>query len=71
MLFTKDACIEISAFTIIVWYAYHPGNTFKLMALVRTVLIQASIWFIAIIIVQMYIQVNFSSLAVRPFTRFL
>ena len=39
------------------------------MALVRAVVTQASIWFIGIIIAQIYIQANFPGLAVRPFVR--
>ena len=39
------------------------------MALVRAIVTQASIWFIGIIIAQIYIQANFPGLAVRPFVR--
>ena len=71
MVFTKNACIEDSAFAIIVWYTYRNRSTLKFMALVRTVVVQASTWFIAIVIAQVHIQANFSHLLVRPFAGLL
>ena len=70
-MFTKGASIEVSAFTIVVWYTYRNRSMLKLMVLVRTIVTQASIWFIGIIIAHIYIQANFSGLAVCSFVRLI
>ena len=69
MLLTKDGSIEVSAFTIIVWHTYRSSHGLRLMALIRTIVIQASVWFIAIIITQIYVQVSFHYMEVWTFVR--
>ena len=62
----EESRIEVSAFAIIVWYTYRNREMLKFMALVRTIVQQAGIWFIGIIVAHIYIQANFHY-TVRPF----
>lgn len=56
----KNTCIEISAFAVVVWYTYRDKNMLKFSSLVRTIVKQATIYFIIIVAVQIYLQVFLS-----------
>ena len=66
ILFTKDACIETSAFAVVIWYTYRDQNMLRFSALVRTIVKQATIYFIVIVAVQIYLQVYLSLGIVWP-----
>ena len=52
--------LDVSVFAIVVWYTFRHTNMFKFSALLRTMLAQATVYIIAIIIMQIYIQVSLS-----------
>ena len=56
---------ELSAFLIIIWYAYRNRGLFKLSALVRAIVTEASIYFLAMVTAQTCIQVSISFMGVR------
>ena len=58
---------EVSAFAIIVWRTY---RNVKFFALVRIVVTQATIYFIAVVVVQLFVQVATPLGDVRPFSYF-
>ena len=65
MLFTRDTCIEISVFMVIVWYTYRNKDSLKFSALVRAIIAQATIYFLVIAGVQIYLQVALPFRTVR------
>jgi len=50
---------EVSAFLVIIWYSYRNKGTLKLSALVRTIVTDATIYFLAMVTLQIYIQVSY------------
>ena len=69
MLFMTNAYTEISAFAVVVWYVYHDKHMLEFSALVRTIVKQATIYFIVIVAVQIYLQVFLSLGIVWSFAR--
>ncbi|KAF9780093.1 hypothetical protein BJ322DRAFT_1165342 [Thelephora terrestris] len=59
--------LEISAFAIIVWYTYRNRGMLKFLPLVRTIVMQAGVWFIAIVVTQIYVQASLRSTYSRFF----
>jgi len=52
--------LELSAFLVIVWCAYRNKGTLKLSALVRTIVAEATIYFLVMVAAQTYIQLSIS-----------
>lgn len=51
---------ELSAFLVIVWYTYRNKSTLKFSALVRTMITEATIYFLAMVALQTYVQLSLS-----------
>jgi len=49
---------ELSAFLVILWYAYRNKGTLRVSALVRTIATEATVYFLAIVAVQTYVQLS-------------
>jgi len=62
---------EVSAFLVIVWYTYRNKSSLKLSALVRTIITDATIYFLAMVALQIYIQVSFVLTEVRSLFQFV
>ena len=56
----RNPWVETSAFAVVVWYVCRDKNILKFSALVRTIVKQATIYFIVIVAVQIYLQVILS-----------
>ena len=52
--------LELSAFVIVAWCAYRNVNTLKFSAVVRTIVAEATIYFLAMVALQIYIQLSFA-----------
>ena len=65
-----NACIEVSAFAIVVWSTYPHVKMFKFLALVRTLVTQATMYFIVVIAVHIFVLVVASLGIVRSFAHF-
>ena len=50
--------LELSAFFIIVRYTYRNRGTLKFSALIRAMITEATIYFLAMIALQMYVQLS-------------
>jgi len=57
--------LEVSAFLVIVWYTYRNKSSLKFSALVRTIIADATMYFLAMVALQVYIQVSFVLTEVR------
>jgi hypothetical protein len=64
-VFAENACIETSPFAVVVWYTYRNKRTVKISSLIRAIVEQATAYFILIVVMQMYIQVD-NVVKVRP-----
>jgi len=51
--------LEISAFLVVAWCAYRNVSTLKLSAVVRTIVAEATIYFLAMVALQIYVQLSF------------
>jgi len=56
---------ELSAFLAIAWYTYRNKGALKFSALIRTIISEATIYFMVMIAVQTYIQISLSLMKVR------
>jgi len=59
-LLIKRKHIELSAFVVVAWCAYRNVNTLKFSAVVRTIVAEATIYFLAMVALQIYIQLSFA-----------
>ena len=57
--------LELSAFLVIVWHTYHNKTMLKFSALIRTIVAEATIYFLAMIALQMYVQLSLIFMKVR------
>ena len=64
-LFTKISGIEVSAMIVVVWYTYRNRSTLKYSALLRTIVTQATVYFLVIVAAQIYLQLSFGLQLVR------
>ena len=62
--------LDLSAFLVIARYTYRNKRALKLSALIRAIIAEASIYFIAMIAMQLYVQLSVSLTQVRSFSRF-
>jgi len=53
-----SAVLDLSAFVIIAWCAYRNMNVLKLSAVVRTIVTEGTIYFLAMVTMQIYIQIS-------------
>ena len=63
--------LDISAFLVIVWYTYYHKSALKFSALIRTIVTEATIYFLAMIALQMYVQLSLNFMKVQSLSRFL
>ena len=56
LLITRNT--ELSAFLVIVWCTYREKSTLKFSALIRRIITEATIYFLAMVALQIYIQVS-------------
>lgn len=63
-------CLDFSAFLVIALYANRNRRALKFSALVRTIVAEATIYFIAMVTAQTFILLSFTLMEVRPFTDF-
>ena len=56
--------LELSAFLVICWYTYRNKTALKFSGLVRTIIAEATIYFLAMIAVQMYVQISLNLMEV-------
>ena len=50
----KDGRVELSAFIVIVWYICRDKTTLKFSALIRTIVTEATVYFLAMVAMQTY-----------------
>ena len=62
--------LDLSAFLVIARYTYCNKRVLKFSALIRAIVAEASIYFIAMIAMQIYVQLSVSLTQVRSFSRF-
>ena len=58
--------LDVSAFIVIIWFAYRGVSVFKLSAVARTIVTEGTIYFLAMLAVQIYIQLSFVLIKVLP-----
>ena len=58
--------LELSAFLVIVWYTYRNKSTLKFSALIRTMITEATIYFLAMVALQTSVQISLSLTNVYP-----
>ena len=58
--------LELSAFLVIVWYTILDKRMLKLSGLVRTIVAEATIYFIAMVAIQIYVQLSLNLMEVCP-----
>ena len=61
--------LDLSAFLVIARYTYCNKRVLKFSALIRAIVAEASIYFIAMIAMQIYVQLSVSLTQVRSFSR--
>jgi len=59
-LLTTGKRLESSAFLVIIWYTYRNKSTLKFSALIRTMVTEATIYFLAMVALQTYVQLSLS-----------
>lgn len=69
-VFDHGKHLELSAFLVIVRYTYRNKRMLKFSALVRAIVAEASIYFLAMIAMQIYVQSSVSLMKVWSFSRF-
>ena len=57
---------ELSAFLVIAWYTILDKRMLKLSGLVRTIVAEATIYFIAMVAIQIYVQLSLNLMEVCP-----
>ena len=57
--------LELSAFLVIVWYTYRYRVTLKFSVLARTIVAEATVYFLAMVALQVYVQLSLSALKVQ------
>ena len=57
--------IDLSAFLVVAWCAYRNMSTLKLSAVIRTIVAEATMYFLAMVALQMYVQLSFVLMKVR------
>jgi len=57
---------EISAFLSIVWYTYHIRSSLKFSVLIRTIVTEATIYFLAMVAMQTYVLLSLIFMEVYP-----
>ena len=60
-----EVYLELSAFLAIAWYTYRNKSALKFSALVRTIVSEATIYFLVMVAVQTYIQISLSLVEVQ------
>ena len=61
---------ELSAFLVIVWYTYRNISTLKFSTIIRTIVTEATIYFLAMIAIQIYIELSLILMEVWSLTQF-
>ena len=51
---------ELSAFLVVIWCAYRNVSTFKFSAVIRTIVAEATMYFLAMVALQVYVQLSFA-----------
>ena len=51
--------LELSAFLVMVWFTYREKSKLKVSVLIRTIIAEGTIYFLAMVALQIYIQVSF------------
>ena len=51
--------LDVSAFLVIVWCVYRSTSAFKFSAVVRAIVMEGTVYFLAMLAVQIYIQLSF------------
>ena len=69
-IFDHREHLELSAFLVIVRYTYRNKRMLKFSALVRAIVAEASMYFLAMIAMQIYVQSSVSLMKVWSFSRF-
>lgn len=67
MLLMRSTCTEVSAFVVVVWYTHRNREALETSSLVRAIAKQATIYFLVIVGVQIYLQVALRFGTVRSF----
>ena len=62
--------LELSAFLVIVLYTYSNKRALKFSAVVSTIVSEATIYFLAMVAVQTFIQISMNVMEVRSLSRF-
>ena len=52
--------LDLSAFLIIAWCAYRIANSLQITVLIRTIVAEATIYLLAMVALQVYIQLSFA-----------
>ena len=61
---------DLSAFLVIVRYTYRNKRALKFSALIRAIVADASIYFLAMVAMQIYVQLSVGLTKVQTFSRF-
>ena len=67
MVADRGTNLDVSAFLVIAWYAYRGMPVFKLSAVVRTIVTEGTIYFLAMLAMQIYTQMSFALTEVWSF----
>ena len=59
---------DLSAFLVIAWYTYRNKRMLQFSVVIRAIIADASIYFIAMIALQIYVQLSLSLTKVRSFS---
>jgi len=51
--------LDLSAFLVVAWCTYRSLNTLKLSVVIRTIVAEATIYFLAMVAVQVYVQLSY------------
>jgi len=51
--------LDLSAFVVVAWCAYRHVNTLKFSVVIRTIVAEATIYFLAMVALQVYVQLGF------------
>lgn len=51
--------LDLSAFLVVAWCAYRNISTVKLSVVVRTIVAEATMYFLAMVAVQIYVQLSY------------
>ena len=65
MFYSQDSFVELSAFLVIAFYAYRNRGTLRFSALLYTIAAESTVYFLAMVAAQVYIQLSFNLTKVR------